>query len=139
MFWSRNSKLFHYSTAYLYFQEDFSTRVDALRHHEQRRPILKAKEEQPIVVDNFDDPNADAVRSLYLDPDAPLPPVQEFSDFDETAAVDHVLDDPAHDAGTGAAASSSTDVTVGEQVMFQVLLVMLKLGELIPLALILHA
>mgnify|MGYP002631971453 FL=1 len=65
----------YFSTANLYFHEDFSARVDSLRHHDRRRAILRAKEEQPIIIDDFDDPNADAIRGLYLDPDATLPPL----------------------------------------------------------------
>jgi hypothetical protein len=61
----------YHSTANLYFQEDFSYRIDALRHHDQRRALLKNEEDQPVILDDFDDPNSSAVRSLYLDPDAP--------------------------------------------------------------------
>ena len=48
--------------------------TDALRHHDQRRALLKRDAEQPDIMDDFADPNSDAVRSLYLDPDSSLPP-----------------------------------------------------------------
>ena len=57
----------------LYFNEDFSNRIDALRHHDTRRAMMHADLEQPIQLDDFDDPNASAVRNLYLSPDAPAP------------------------------------------------------------------
>ena len=57
----------------LYFNEDFSNRIDALRHHDTRRAMMHANLEQPIQLDDFDDPNASAVRNLYLKPDAPAP------------------------------------------------------------------
>ena len=57
----------------LYFNEDFSNRIDALRHHDTRRAMMHADLEQPIQLDDFDDPNASAVRNLYLRPDAPAP------------------------------------------------------------------
>ena len=53
----------------LYFNEVFS-----LRHHDQRRALLKRDAEQPDIMDDFADPNSDAVLSLYLDPDSSLPP-----------------------------------------------------------------
>jgi hypothetical protein len=59
--------------ANLYFNEDFSARADALRHHDQRRALLKRDLDQPIVMDDFQDPNSSAVRRLYLDPDSPSP------------------------------------------------------------------
>ena len=58
----------------LYFNEVFSSRVEALRHHDQRRALLKRDAEQPDIMDDFADPNSDAVRPLYLDPDSSLPP-----------------------------------------------------------------
>jgi hypothetical protein len=63
----------YYSTDNLYFYENFSHRIDALRHHDKRRDLLRRGEEQPYVLDDFDDDNATAVRSLYLDPDAKSP------------------------------------------------------------------
>jgi hypothetical protein len=61
-----------FSTGNCYFNEDFSHRIDALRHHDRRRALLKRNAEQPIIIDDFDDDsNADAVRSLYLPADAP--------------------------------------------------------------------
>ena len=63
----------YHSTGNAYFVEDFSDRIDALRHHDQRRNLLRRRLEQPIVIDDFDDTNSQAVRSLFTDPDA-LPP-----------------------------------------------------------------
>ena len=47
----------------LYFNEVFSSRVEALRHHDQRRALLKRDAEQPDIMDDFTDPNSDAVLS----------------------------------------------------------------------------
>mmetsp|Transcript_37940 Transcript_37940/g.76675 ORF Transcript_37940/g.76675 Transcript_37940/m.76675 type:complete len:1384 (-) Transcript_37940:372-4523(-) len=55
------------------FYESFRHRVDALRHHDQRRALLKNGEAQPLVIDDFDDENAEGVRNLFLHPDAPKP------------------------------------------------------------------
>jgi hypothetical protein len=64
----------YFSTANVYINEDFGSRIDALRHHDQRRALLKIKAEQPVVMDDFaDTQNSSAVRNLYLDPDAPCP------------------------------------------------------------------
>jgi hypothetical protein len=63
----------YHSAGDVYFFEDFSERIDALRHHDQRRAIMRRGEEQPIVMNDFDDETAGAVRSLYLDPDAAAP------------------------------------------------------------------
>ena len=59
------------------FIEDFSDRIDSLRHYDRRRAMLKKKvpvERQPIIIDDFttsavDASNRDAVRDLFLDPD----------------------------------------------------------------------
>jgi hypothetical protein len=63
----------YHSAGDCYFYEDFSERVDALRHHDQRRALIRRGEDQPIVMNNFHDPSADVVRSLFLDPDAAAP------------------------------------------------------------------
>jgi hypothetical protein len=66
----------YFSTENLYFYESFSHRIDALRHHDKRRDLLKKGLEQPIIIDDFDmDPlsHLDSVRNLYLDPDAIKP------------------------------------------------------------------
>jgi len=98
----------YHSTGNLYFQENFSYRVDALRHHDQRRAFFKNGTEQPIIVDDFDDPNSDAVRSLYLDPDAPAPTDTEASDSEprgggNTGEAAAPLQDAARPAGEAAA------------------------------------
>ena len=59
------------------FYENFSDRIDSLRHFDKRREMLKkgiAAEAQPIVIDEFsgsdvETVNRNAVRDLYLDPD----------------------------------------------------------------------
>ena len=71
----------YFSTSNVYIYEDFSSRIDALRHHDQRRALLKAKAEQPIVMDDFADSNSSAVRNLFLDPDAHLPVAPSFVDI----------------------------------------------------------
>jgi len=68
----------YHSAGDCYFFEDFSERVDALLHHDQRRALLRKGAEQPVVVNDFDDPSATGVRSLFLDPDA-LPPAEPIS------------------------------------------------------------
>ena len=74
----------YFSTANLYLNEDFSYRIDALRHHDQRRALLKHDLDQPVIMDDFADPNSSAVRRLYLDPDEPRP----SDPFDDEAAPD---------------------------------------------------
>jgi hypothetical protein len=55
------------------FYESFRHRVDALRHHDKRRDLLKKGEAQPVVIDDFEDENAEGVRRLFLHPDTPKP------------------------------------------------------------------
>ena len=62
-----------FSSVNVYFYENFTERIDALRHHDRRREFLRKGLPQPILLDDFDDPNATAVRSLYLNPDCPPP------------------------------------------------------------------
>jgi hypothetical protein len=56
-----------------YFYEDFSSRVDALRHHDQRRALMRRGLEPPIILDDFQDVNSHAVRNLFIEPDAVSP------------------------------------------------------------------
>ena len=63
--------------------KNFMGRIDSLRHHDQRRDLLKRGLDQPVVMDDFADSNSHAVRNLFLDPDAPNPapsPVQVEQD-----------------------------------------------------------
>ena len=60
----------YWTTSNLYFYESFHSRIDALRHHDQRRALLKKGIDQPVVMDDFADVNSQSVRNLYLDPDA---------------------------------------------------------------------
>ena len=56
-----------------YFYENFTHRIDALRHHDRRRQLMRDGQDQPIVLDDYDPETVsqiDAVRSLYLDADA---------------------------------------------------------------------
>ena len=55
------------------FYESFRHRIDALRHHDKRRELMKKGETQPVQLDDFDYENAKGVRNLYLDPD-PISP-----------------------------------------------------------------
>lgn len=59
----------------VYFYEGFSHRIDALRHHDRRRQLMKQGKPQPPLLDDFDDPDETArgVRNLFMDPDAPRP------------------------------------------------------------------
>ena len=89
----------------LYFNEDFSNRIDALRHHDTRRAMMHADLEQPIQLDDFDDPNASAVRNLYLRPDAPAPAADDsHGGADASPGV----------LRGGAAASAVTDLHGGD-------------------------
>jgi hypothetical protein len=54
----------------VYFYESFKHRVDALRHHDKRRALMKSGKVQPIQIDDWDDSNAQGVRSLFIDPAA---------------------------------------------------------------------
>jgi len=91
------------NTSNLYFNESFTHRVDALRHHDQRRALLKRDAEQPLQIDDFSDPNSDAVRALYLDPDAPPPvssPISRPAVGGASQAADNVAVCPgAHPGG----------------------------------------
>jgi len=74
------------SSVSVYFYEKFSERIDALWHHDRRRGFLRKGLPQPIILDDFDDPNATAVRSLYLDPDCPPPAPETQPSVDAAAA-----------------------------------------------------
>jgi hypothetical protein len=67
----------YFSTDNLYFYESFAHRIDALRHHDRRRKLLRDGHEQPVQINDFDDENAQGVRNLFLHPDAPEPSVSE--------------------------------------------------------------
>ena len=54
----------------VYFYESFKHRIDALRHHDQRRALMKAGKVQPVQVDDWEDSNAQGVRNLFTNPDA---------------------------------------------------------------------
>ena len=56
----------------VYFYEDNSGRIDALRHHDRRRDLLRQGIEPPIVLDDFVDSNSHAVRQLFLNPNVPF-------------------------------------------------------------------
>ena len=101
------SRQFH-CTGNCYFYENFTSRVDALRHHDQRRALLKKGLEQPVIMDDFADSNSAAVRNLFLDPDAPLPaataePLREVRGAASTPLV------VRGQAPTRSSAESSTD------------------------------
>ena len=102
------------NTANLYFNESFSHRVDALRHHDQRRALLKRGAEQPLQLDDFTDPNSDAVRALYLDPDTPPPPSPSVDSpavgGAPQAAADHVAADSSPSSGGASGPLSPTSL-----------------------------
>ena len=50
----------------LYFNEDFSSRIDALRHHDRRRAMMRADLEQPIQLDDFDDPELSMMHYSFI-------------------------------------------------------------------------
>jgi hypothetical protein len=79
-----------------YFYEDFSSRIDSLRHHDRRREMLKRGIEQPIVIDDFADTNPQAVRNLFLDPDPPVrePPLADRLDAGRRGALEKATDEP---------------------------------------------
>ena len=52
--------------------------------------MMHADLEQPIQLDDFDDPNASAVRNLYLGPDAPAP-AADNSHRGADASLNHSL------------------------------------------------
>ena len=55
-----------------YFYEDFSSRIDALRHHDHRRALLRRGVDPPIVIDDFQDSESHAVCSHFLDLDSTI-------------------------------------------------------------------
>ena len=59
-----------------YFKKDFSYRQDAISFHDSQRAQLKNGvdlADLPIQSNDFTDPNAAAVRNLFIDPDTPAP------------------------------------------------------------------
>jgi len=82
------------SSVNVYFYENFAERIDALRHHDRRREFLKKGLPQPILLDDFDDPQSTAVRSLYLDPDSPPPVVDPASDVEDKPVSASASDSP---------------------------------------------
>jgi hypothetical protein len=61
----------YFSSSNLYFYESFRHRIDALRHHDSRRALLKSGAEQPFVIDDFEPDTFSksiSIRQLYLDP-----------------------------------------------------------------------
>ena len=108
------SRTYH-SAGDCYFYEDFSERVDALRHHDQRRALIRRGEDQPIVMNDFDDPNAEVVRTLFLVPDE-VAPVESCDPRDPSS--DDLLGgaDAALDASLGGAHTSSDALLRGAPV-----------------------
>ena len=75
-------KIFHPDTrtyehsSNCYFKKDFSYRQDAISFHDSQRAQLKNGvdlADLPIQSNDFTDPNAAAVRNLFIDPDTPAP------------------------------------------------------------------
>ena len=86
----------------VYFYEGFSHRIDALRHHDRRRELLKQGKVQPPQIDDFDDPDETArgVRNLFMDPDAPRSGAHEDNDNtnDALQAAEHAENDNTNGA-----------------------------------------
>ena len=53
----------------VYFYVSFKHRIDALRHHDQRRALIRSGKPQPVQVDDWEDSNAEGVRNLFTSPD----------------------------------------------------------------------
>ena len=117
---SNSSTRLRHSAGDVYFFEDFSERIDALRHHDQRRAIMRRGEEQP-----------GAVRSFYLDPDAAAP--DESDGRRDPSSVD-LPEEAAADLDAPGGALVPSDVPLGELLFPRMLL----LGELLAV-LILNA
>ena len=70
------------------FYEDMAARQDSLRHFDRRRAILRAKEKQPLIIDDneineVDRLSIEAIRNIYIDPDeVDINPVMPISDED---------------------------------------------------------
>jgi len=76
----------YFHSGNLIFNENFTHRDDALRHHDKRRAEILAgadPDAQPVQNNDFKDPNAAAVRNLYTDPDAPAPDVDMSDSIEE--------------------------------------------------------
>ena len=75
-----------------YFYEGMTHRVDALRHFDHRRELLKKGEEQPLVIDDFEYDTfqrMDSVRSLYTDPNRQHSRYKKATSFAEGADSEH--------------------------------------------------
>ena len=68
----------------------FSQRIDALRHHDRRRAMLRDNRDQPDQLYDFDNPCASAVRKRYLDSDTPV----QCDDTQESESRRTRRDDP---------------------------------------------
>ena len=88
-------KIFHPDTrtyehsSNCYFNEDFSYRQDAISYHDTQRAQLKNGVDLAalqIQTNDFDDPNAAAVRNLFIDPDTPAP---TDYDYDPSVIEEH--------------------------------------------------
>ena len=87
-----------------YFYENFSHRIDALRHHDKRRELMRNGMEQPIVLNDFEgevDFHMDSVRSIYTSAE---PPVLDGV-FDNAAAA-VTADAPILEGASPAAAAA---------------------------------
>ena len=76
-------------------------RIDSLRHHDQRRALLKKGLDQPVVMDDFADADIPSIRNLYLDPDSPPRSVFSKPEMPQVrgaprSAAEQATDDSAH-------------------------------------------
>ena len=101
----------YFSTDNMYFYESFAHRIDALRHHDSRRKLLREGHEQPVQINDFDDENAHGVRNLFLHPDASVPPSFEGAAGSSDPGVVETV------ASEGAAESPSQSLVTGDGVL----------------------
>ena len=120
----------------VYFEEDFSHRIDALRHHDQRRALLQKDLEQPVQLDDFADPNASAVRNLYLDPDTPQVSDSSVSGAEGRirGAANDVADVSSSVRVVGHVEDGDTDNAVGGDEVLLRPLRLLPIGARVPLS-----
>ena len=79
------------SNAFYSENKYFSQRIDALRHHDRRRAMLRDNRDQPDQLYDFDNPCASAVRKRYLDSDTPV----QCDDTQESESGRTRRDDPS--------------------------------------------
>ena len=84
----------YYTHSDVVFYESFKHRIDALRHHDKRRALLKKGLDQPIFINDFEDENSDGVRNLFLHPDATRPESNPLIIGQQPIAAPHIGQQP---------------------------------------------